>query len=279
MTQGSSAVEGVRAVIARVAASLGFSKGSGRKRLHDAFGVCDDCNKAMSLMPPDFETLRCPECGKNRPRRGGAAPMGKAAPPRSPASAAKPTAGRDGGAVAGKAPLTLQRPKPGAATSSPPAREPEGKVVLGKTKRGKPVYASGAEATKYSDRDHAEAAVFHVQAHAHHAKQARVHGESAEGGDGHWTRSEEHHRDGERHGKLADHHEELARHHLSAAGLSETLEVDLSGPDAAVAKKPGTPQAQREAKQALAGRSHHDHPGGLSDQDRDAYAKLGGVDG
>lgn len=152
-----------------------------------------------------------------------------------------------------------------------PAGE-RGKVQLGKTKKGKAVWASGAEAHDYDDDDHADAARLHAKASAYHDDRARGHREAADG-DGDWRRGETHEADHDRHRKLAEHHFDRTRDHLMAGGHAE--EADFDG--ATVGKRRPLPDARR--KKALGDmkkRTHNDHPGGVDDADRGAY---GGDDG
>ncbi len=155
-----------------------------------------------------------------------------------------------------------------------PAREPAGKVPLGATRRGKPVYASGAESGGYDDQDHYDAARFHAQAHVYHDARTEGHREAGDG-DENWRRSEQHHGESARHGKLAEHHMGLVRHHMVAGGHADEAELDAHRGQPRVKNfRPMGAKAREASKKHLAGRTHHDHPGGVTESDKAAYGKF-----
>ena len=157
----------------------------------------------------------------------------------------------------------------------PSLPEGRGKVLLHTTKRGRPVYASGAESDGYTDDDHAEAGAVHAKVHAHHEIRATLHTHARDGDDD-WRRSEEHHAESERHRGLADHHHELARHHLTVAGrgASVGLGMDQAGKPSLSDVQPFSERERLESRRALKKRTHHDHPGTCAPQDRQAYQDL-----
>jgi len=151
---------------------------------------------------------------------------------------------------------------------------PAGQHTLGKTKSGKPVFASGAESAKFSDDDHHDAARLHHGAGKHHAARAGDHHASAEKDDD-WRRSESSHTDADRHRKLAEHHDTVAEDHLVAAGRGSHAQLVMRGGKPVItAPTPAGGKEQTDAKKRLAARSHHDHPGGTDDRDTAAYAAL-----
>lgn len=153
-------------------------------------------------------------------------------------------------------------------------KDPDGQHELGKTRRGKPVYLSGAEAGGYNDEDHLDAATFHARAHEHHDRQAGVH-RTARDGDDDWQRAETHHEEHERHARLAEHHLDRVREHLTAAGRGGAAMLDATdGAPRLGEVVPFTDQDRAEAKAALAKRTHHDHPGGVTDHDRATYGRF-----
>lgn len=147
-----------------------------------------------------------------------------------------------------------------------------GEHVLGKTKRGRPVYASGAESGGYNDADHADAAELHARATAYHEKQAGAHGQMRDT-DRDWKRSEEHHGESERHGKLRDHHFERTREHLIAGGRAE--EADFDGKEL-TNRRPMDAKRVAKTKAEMAKRTQHSHPGGHNEADVAEYASYGG---
>ena len=155
-----------------------------------------------------------------------------------------------------------------------PARDPDGAHVLGKTRRKKHVYASGAETGGYNDDDHADAARFHAAAHEYHDDRARHHGQARDG-DEDWRRAETHHGEHERHAKLAEHHLGLVRDHLVAAGRGGEVRLSLQAGLPTLSPLAAFPREERDkARKALAARTHHGHPGGLTDQDRAHYKRA-----
>lgn len=161
-----------------------------------------------------------------------------------------------------------------------PAGEGAGKIGLGKTITGKPVWASGAESGEYDDDDHGSAAHQHAKVSVYHRGRSAHHASAGEG-DEKWQRGEAHHADAETHRRLSEHHETLMRHHLTAGGKSGSarLEMGEGGQPTISPVRPDTPADKARARKTLAKRTHHSHPGGVTDQDRAVYRKLcGGVD-
>ncbi len=153
--------------------------------------------------------------------------------------------------------------------------EPAGKIALGKTRAGKAVFASGAESGGYSDADHQDAAHVHAAATAHHEHLATAHRTSADGGGDDWKLSEAHHKAAESHDALAKHHFGLVRQHLVAGGHGGEVALELQGKTPKLGMMRRHPSAARKAAQdALAKRTHHDHPGGVTDADKAAYARF-----
>ena len=136
------------------------------------------------------------------------------------------------------------------------------------------MYASGAEAGRYSDEDHADAAALHARATAYHESQAASHGKMRDE-DRDWKRSEEHHGESDRHGKLRDHHFERTRDHLIAAGHAEEAEFD--GKEF-VNRRPVDAKRRAKVKAELAKRTQHAHPGGTNEADMAEYARPEGKD-
>lgn len=192
----------------------------------------------------------------------------------------------DGAAAALAREVVKHREMAKAATAAPKKHKPligkeafqskpqplDGEHVLGKTKSGKAIYASGAETGDYDDQDHQDAAARHAAAHRRHQTLAELHGKVAEKDDD-WQRSETHHADTARHKALADHHLELARDHLIAGGHggSQQLGLDKDGKPTTSDLTPYTDEERQAARDALGRRTHHGHPGGLTDRDRQAY--------
>jgi len=150
-----------------------------------------------------------------------------------------------------------------------PAR---GEHVLGKTKSGKPVFASGAKGGGYSDEDHADAATLHARAAAYHEKHAADHGKMRDT-DRDWKRSETHNGEHDRHAALRDHHFERVQDHLVAAGRAEEAEFDGNQ---ILNRRPVDKKRRAKTKDELRRRTHHDHPGGHDEADMaeyESYAK------
>jgi hypothetical protein len=156
--------------------------------------------------------------------------------------------------------VTFAKPAPG-----------KGEHVLGKTKGGKPVYASGGEGHRYSDDDHHDAAKLHARAAAYHEGQAAMHAKTRDE-DRDWRRSELHHREHDRHAKLRDHHFERTQEHLMAGGKAEEAEFDGNQ---ITNRRPLDKKRVKDTKDGLAKRTHHDHPGGHNDADLAEYATFG----
>lgn len=153
-----------------------------------------------------------------------------------------------------------------------PKESLDGETTLGKTDSGKPVYASGAEAGKYSPKEHGDAARLHMAAHRHHETQSGEHAGKAGGKAKDWRIAEGHEKDKERHGALADHHHEVARNHLAAAGHGSSVGLGYVGGRLQLGvSKPHGKEEQAGAKKFFEKRTHRDHPGGLTDRDRAAY--------
>jgi hypothetical protein len=178
---------------------------------------------------------------------------------------------------ASETPATKSRLVLKARFAAPP--EPAGQIELGKTKRGKPVFASGAESGGYNDADHADAAQLHAMAHLHHDQKAGAHGRSSTDDDD-WRRAEQHRGERDRHASLADHHLDLVAQHLTAAGRASeaALTVDGGAPGLGTAT-PSDEAGRKKAREALGARTQHDHPGGVSEADRAAYRAFGEADG
>ncbi len=152
--------------------------------------------------------------------------------------------------------------------------EPAGKVPLGKTRAGRPVFASGAESDGYSDDDHQDAAHLHAAATAHHEQLAAAHRKVAAKDDD-WRRAEEHEKAADRHEALATHHFRTVRTHLVAGGHGGEAGLDVKDGAATLgAVKPHGGRSRSQAKKTLAARTHHDHPGGVTEADKAAYAKF-----
>lgn len=152
--------------------------------------------------------------------------------------------------------------------------DPAGQHELGKTRRGKPVYASGAETEGYNPDDHQDAARLHHRAHLYHEARAGDH-EAIAGKDDEWRRAEVHHAEHGRHGALAEHHHAMARDHLLAGKHGGEVKLHLGGTKPRAAALAPHPAAEvAAAKRRLAQRSHHDHPGGLEERDKGAYARI-----
>lgn len=156
-----------------------------------------------------------------------------------------------------------------------PPTPPVGGHRLGKTRGGKDVYLSGAEADDFSDDDHQDAAAIHHRAHRFHATAADEHGKIA---DTHkaWKVSEEHHGERARHQRLADHHHDVVRDHLLAGGHGGSLELNVLGKTPKVSKvTPHSAKERSEAVKRLKARDRHAHPGNVMKRDRTAYATMG----
>jgi hypothetical protein len=157
--------------------------------------------------------------------------------------------------------------KGGAFVAPGPAR---GEHVLGKTKSGKPVFASGAKAGGYSTEDHADAATHHARAAAYHEQHAADHAKIRDT-DRDWKRSEAHHGEHDRHAKLRDHHFERVQDHLAAAGRAEEAEFD--GKEI-LNRRPMDKKRVAKVKEDMKRRTHHDHPGGHDEADMAEYASY-----
>jgi len=156
----------------------------------------------------------------------------------------------------------------------PKPPEGAGACELGKTAGGKAVWASGAETKGFQERDHVDAAKLHALAMAHHDGHAQSHGEAGKSDDD-WRRADQHDAEADRHGKLSEHHLDLVRDHLLAAGRGQSAALDFGDDGPALgAAGPADEQAVTDAKTRLEGRTHHDHPGGLTEADRAAYAAF-----
>src|SRR5262245_4889880 len=153
--------------------------------------------------------------------------------------------------------VTFDKPKPGA-----------GEHVLGKTKSGRPVYASGAEAGRYSDDDHYHPATIHARAAAYHEDQAAMHAKTRDT-DRDWRRSEIHQGEHDRHASLRDHHFERVQDHLMAGGRAE--EGDFDG-NQIMNRRPLDKKRIAKVKADLAKRTQHDHPGSHNEADLAEYA-------
>jgi hypothetical protein len=172
-----------------------------------------------------------------------------------------------------EAKLLASIPAPGK-TFADPRVDQDGAHQLGQTRSKKPVFASGAEAGGFSKDEHAEAGRLHLQAHAHHDARATEHEKKAKG-EKDWRVAEAHQRDAEHHSKLSDHHFDRAREHLQAAGRGSSIGLHHAGGNLVLGvKKPSDPKEQEEAKQAIAKRTHADHPGGIGQADKTAYRNL-----
>lgn len=152
--------------------------------------------------------------------------------------------------------------------------DPSGAHTLGKTKRGKKVFASGGESHEFNDQDHHDAARLHHAAHLYHHERAKDHGAIAEKDDD-WQRSEIHHGEHGRHKALADHHADLVQDHLIAGGHGGETTFGFEGDKPTLGEvAPHSEAARRAAKKRLLARTHHSHPGGANDRDRIAYGDL-----